>query len=653
MTPQEKKKLKEENLRLQQELNNQLERENRLLNDGRSTEESRARTKSRIVEIEKKLFDLSGGRKKQDDNFLSLEKAITKEKKEQASIGAKTKSLSSQINKLAGSNLGKILKEVALLESLEAANLGARASTGKLQKGYNLVQEAQLRAIEDIKTGTFDAVNFMSDLEEQFDSLGSKAKEALDKMRPGLDGFVKIAKEGGENLENALNIDAKTLDGLENAREKLKEFSAIASSPALMGAFAIGLAVKFITDFAGKALEVRQEFGTTAVDSVKIAGNVEIAAAQAKILGGNIDEARNAAKALITEFGSLDVLTPRVSAQIGSITAQFGVGGENAAKLAKQLSVINGSSLETSLNTIETVGNLARAERVAPAAVLNDLAESTESFAKFSADGGENLARAAIEARKLGLNLATVDKIAESLLDFESSIEKQLEAQVLLGRSLNLDRARELSLAGDLEGLQKEIVNQVGNAEEFNRLNVVQRKALADAIGVEVSELSKLVNKQNEVAAAQEKQVKAASMLGVGIGAIAGLAAAVIPSIIATIPGLAGLSKRQLLKGLGIATLGAGSGAVIGGIVGNQIAKTKAPELQTGGVVQETGMAVVHKGEIFSGTNNEMGFGGTDMTETNKILKDVAKESRSLREQNQFLLNKLIRTTGDMKLQNA
>ena len=74
MTPQEKKKLKEENLRLQQELNNQLERENRLLNDGRSTEESRARTKSRIVEIEKKLFDLSGGRKKQDDNFLSLEK---------------------------------------------------------------------------------------------------------------------------------------------------------------------------------------------------------------------------------------------------------------------------------------------------------------------------------------------------------------------------------------------------------------------------------------------------------------------------------------------------------------------------------------------------------------------------------------------------
>ena len=650
MTPQEKKKLKEENLRLQQELNNQLERENRLLNDGRSTEESRARTKSRIVEIEKRLFDLSGSRKRQDDNFLSLEKAITKEKKEQASIGAKTKSLTSQISKLASSNLGNILKEVGLVESLEAANLGARASTGKLQEGYNLVQEAQLRAIEDIKTGTFDAVNFMSDLEEQFDSLGSKAKEALDKMRPGLDGLIKIAKEGGENLENALNIDAKTLDGLENAREKLKEFSAIASSPALMGAFAIGLAVKFITDFAGKALEVRQEFGTTAVDSVKIAGNVEIAAAQAKVLGGNVDEARNAAKALITEFGSLDVLTPRVSSQIASITARFGVGGENAAKLAKQLSVIDGSSLETSLNTIETVGNLAEAARVAPAAVLNDLAESTESFAKFSADGGENLAKAAIEARKLGLNLSTVDKIAESLLDFESSIEKQLEAQVLLGRQINFDRARELSLAGDLEGVLEEVKNQVGGAEQFNRLNVVQRKALADAVGLEVSELSKLAAGEQAVSDAQEKRTGALLKNMAAGAAVGGTLIGVAMALKAIFSGGFSLVKDGLVAAQAGAT-GIGIGAGIGA-AGAGIYTSMAPKLETGGVVKESGMAEVHKGEIFSGTNNEMGFGSTDMGETNKILKDVVKESKLLREQNQLLMNKLIRTTGDLALAN-
>ena len=77
-----------------------------------------------------------------------------------------------------------------------------------------------------------------------------------------------------------------------------------------------------------------------------------------------------------------------------------------------------------------------------------------------------------------------------------------------------------------------------------------------------------------------------------------------------------------------------------------------APKLETGGVVKESGMAEVHKGEIFSGTNNEMGFGSTDMGETNKILKDVVKESKLLREQNQLLMNKLIRTTGDLALAN-
>ena len=125
-----------------------------------------------------------------------------------------------------------------------------------------------------------------------------------------------------------------------------------------------------------------------------------------------------------------------------------GITGDNAAKLAKSIQSIQGGSLETSLNTISTFENLSRAAGVAPKLVLDDIAESTELFAKFAKDGGENLAKAAIEARKLGLNLSAVDKISESILDFETSIEKQMEASVLLGRQLNLDKARQLALSG-------------------------------------------------------------------------------------------------------------------------------------------------------------------------------------------------------------
>ena len=59
------------------------------------------------------------------------------------------------------------------------------------------------------------------------------------------------------------------------------------------------------------------------------------------------------------------------------------------------------------------------------------------------------------------MSLADVGKMAENLLDFENSINSEMEASVMLGRNVNLQKARELSLAGDLSGLQDEILNQV------------------------------------------------------------------------------------------------------------------------------------------------------------------------------------------------
>ena len=62
-----------------------------------------------------------------------------------------------------------------------------------------------------------------------------------------------------------------------------------------------------------------------------------------------------------------------------------------------------------------------------------------------------------------------------------------------MGREINLDRARQLALNNDLAGALEEVVTQVGGEAEFNELNRVQRQALADSVGVSVSELSRLV----------------------------------------------------------------------------------------------------------------------------------------------------------------
>ena len=61
-----------------------------------------------------------------------------------------------------------------------------------------------------------------------------------------------------------------------------------------------------------------------------------------------------------------------------------------------------------------------------------------------------------------------------------------------------------------------------------------------------------------------------------------------------------------------------------------------APKAQTGGVVRETGMAVVHKGESIAGTQ----FGGR---ESNNLLKELIK-------QNSTLMNRLTNKVGDLAL---
>ena len=78
-------------------------------------------------------------------------------------------------------------------------------------------------------------------------------------------------------------------------------------------------------------------------------------------------------------------------------------------------------------------------------------------------------------------------------MDFEGSIEKQLEASMLLGRELNLDKARQLAFLGKQDQMMQEILKQVGGEAEFTRMLPIQRQKLADAVGVNVQELSRLV----------------------------------------------------------------------------------------------------------------------------------------------------------------
>ena len=442
----------------------------------------------------------------------------------------------------------------------------------------------------------------------------------LGKYLETIGGFADLL-EKFPNLQKKLELEKAAQDKINNFRDKISEASAFLSSPKAMGVAVIGLLVQQMVEFAQKTLEVRQNLGTSVTESARLAGNMKAAGLAAKAFGGSSDEAEAAIGAMVEEFGYVNSISNGVAIGLGKITGQFAISGANAAKLLKTMQSINGASIETNLNLISATGELARAEGVAPGQVLNDIAGNTELYAQFAKEGGENIAKAAIEARKLGLNLGTVASIAESLLDFESSIEKEMEASMLLGRQINLDKARELALTGKLDQLQEEVLKQVGSQAEFEAMNVVQRKALADSIGVSVADLGRMVAGEKTSAQLAEDRLKSEK----------------------------DIARMQLIAAAAmVVAAGARSGGFLGALGGIALAGAvyaipgAVPSLNTGGDIKSSGIAEVHAGESVG-----------NLSKVEKRLNELVVESKRLRSQNESLMNRLTDRVGDIGMSSA
>ena len=124
--------------------------------------------------------------------------------------------------------------------------------------------------------------------------------------------------------------------------------------------------------------------------------------------------------------------------------------------------------------------------------VIGEVAKVSGQLRLQYANSPKLIASAVVQTKKLGITLEQAAKAANSLLDFESSIENELSAELLTGKSLNLERARGLALNGDAAGAAAEMAKQIGTAAEFSQMNVLQQEQLAKAVGMSADELLRL-----------------------------------------------------------------------------------------------------------------------------------------------------------------
>lgn len=150
---------------------------------------------------------------------------------------------------------------------------------------------------------------------------------------------------------------------------------------------------------------------------------------------------------------------------------------------------------------------------IAPKVALEEALNTSADIVVSLGMTPSKLGAAAVAAKALGLELSKVDSIAEGLLNFESSIQNELEAQLLTGRNINLNRARELALTNDLEGLSQEIGKNIVTAAEFSKMNRLEQNGLAKALGLSRQELGEIILQTSLNNSLTERQ--RASVLGI------------------------------------------------------------------------------------------------------------------------------------------
>jgi hypothetical protein len=166
------------------------------------------------------------------------------------------------------------------------------------------------------------------------------------------------------------------------------------------------------------------------------------------------------------------------------------------------LSLANGKSFKSNANSIVEATKNVNKQKGLFLNTKDILKEISNVSAAVTLSLGKNpsaIGKTVATAKALGIELSKLESIAESLLNFESSIEAELSAELLIGRNINLEQARLLALNNDIAGMAEEISRQFGTAADFTNMNRIQQEAIAKAVGMSRDDLAQTLITQEQL----------------------------------------------------------------------------------------------------------------------------------------------------------
>lgn len=246
------------------------------------------------------------------------------------------------------------------------------------------------------------------------------------------------------------------------------------------------------------AWEFRKVMGMTRESAARLRTVAQSVAIEFAGVGVTIDEAYKSIQSLGKEMGGVHNVSKDLVKTLSLLQAQLGVSTEDSAAFMRNMAALSGSTMSAQQDTAYIAANLSAAGGVPLPDIMKDVAKMSSTTLTMVSRVPNQILRAAIEARRLNTTLDAMAKAGAEILNFSDNINAEMEASVLLGRSINLHKARELAYHRDLEGSTKEIL-RIAKQVNFEKLDYFQMNAFARATGRSVDELTKMIQADKQL----------------------------------------------------------------------------------------------------------------------------------------------------------
>lgn len=338
------------------------------------------------------------------------------------------------------------------------------------------LEEAQNR-IKEIKKSLAEGV----DLEIYFKNK-NELEESINKSTDALDNLNATARSSANSISSQFKTLGKTLGSVFNGL-----FDAIKSPEAIFTAIIMAAG-----EVNSQVVDLQKSLSLSYDEAQDLRGEFEGVASSTNetlITTKNLLAANAEFNAILGLQGEIIAKNSQTFSQLNK---RLGISVESAAQLQLIAEATGKDFEQQKLTQYETINAVSQ-----QFGLQLDTKQVMEEVGKAGAYGLAQfqgsvvaLTEGVAQAKALGLSLDQVNSIAGKLLDFESSINAELQAELLLGKNINLEKARLAALNNDQVTLMEEINREMGTFEDFSNMNRIQQEAMAEAVGMTVDGLS-------------------------------------------------------------------------------------------------------------------------------------------------------------------